>query len=595
MQVNLGLTAEAAAAHRHEFSPSTAKPCCHPETCANSHNSISQGLMSLMKRSVLPFSIPTITKLTAQNLQHPAISSEPAPIPRGSIDEELGSPVDSEPELIIDSKGDNDNVNLDNASSSIKPKKKQLHRSKISFRFAHPPPTTLHKRLRIRPRLLLQVQQVSQTSRLVSALDVLPTTLFGPLSARKLQRERQCPNDLIIVPSDTSEVPWTDDEDESSNDPRDIIAKICNLRKDEEKSKGAAEICLKSGARWVVNPLSNGGYEFSTTDSHGVNKCVRWVMRSKGSSRLAGSISGADSMGEDDRRFIFSIIDPNTRRHPVIGWMSRNGIETLDQNDIRNLYDQRHPERTESFGFDASNAEMERKATVLSQKPPQIEIDDSLSTLIVITGIWVAFREGWAQSPPISESQPSPNSTRNRGESKSELEGMMAYDPKTRRSTDDVNLQDGQQGVDLSTRRGLLRRSMPPPTDEHQAETEGGKAFSDDESSVQASKRARWNRPRNIFCVTGGKDRSLPPNRSISMRSSHGRINTPPNAELHSNPGFGLDMSSPDESDVPDLIRDTDNNRNLSLPLSSKSMPARVKKWRRLGNWLDTVVKKPPG
>ena len=153
---------------------------------------------------------------------------------------------------------------------------------------------------------------------------------------------------------------------------------------------GAGEIYHGKGARWEVTPLQRGGYEFVTTDEHGVRQCVRWVLRTKIGRQNSNFASGA---GEDGKRFTFSIIDPRTRRHPIIAWMSRTGIDILDQ-----------------YALSVTNRVASSAAsTVTTHIEPSVddkglvETDDALRTLITATGLWIAFREGWSESPSSSD------------------------------------------------------------------------------------------------------------------------------------------------------------------------------------------------
>ncbi|EFR03835.1 hypothetical protein MGYG_06834 [Nannizzia gypsea CBS 118893] len=400
MQLNLGITADAAAVHRHEYSASPETPQGASSAFFPSARSIlSLGFASLTKQgSTAPSSSSNSESQTptaqAANTYRSIVPSrsvvfqEPATMEEAAAHTESGS--DSP-----DAGG-----TLDDSVDSVS--KKNTHRSRTILRFAHPPPTTRHKRLLIRPRLLLQLQQVSNTTRPVSVLDVVPSSLFKGRAQRKLSgpfaaRDRIYTSDLIVLPSDTYGPVGAGDEDQRlesdlSNESREPVATISQIRKDDSKSKANAEICLSDGLHWISEPLPNGGYEFTATDEHGIKKCVRWVARGKRNRSGSIQATGRQSPGpEGGKRLTFSIIDPLTRRHPIIGWLCRTGIEVLDQESLSSVYANRE-----------SDYRPGSPPTETTTRHSPVVIDDKIRQLITITGIWVAFQEGWAGNPLVT-------------------------------------------------------------------------------------------------------------------------------------------------------------------------------------------------
>ena len=371
--LDLGMTANAAAAHENDSSSplSSGRSTPKPTTIFG----FPLRFMSVSKRENVP---PSSPDNEASIVASPSEATSPIYSPRGSIDAETGHGT---------------------ATNDGTRHHKQVPRPKTSFRFAHPPPGTRPKRLRIRPRLLLQLHKVSQTTRPVPTFDVVPSSLFEHLPVTRrftnaTTKERTGGNDLIVVPSESYDSSGGDDKsissDDGHDDQRKPVARLCKARKDDRETKGIVEVCHGKGARWEVTPLQQGGYEFVTTDEHGVQQCVRWVLRTKMGRQNSNFASGA---GDDGKRFTFSIIDPRTRRHPIIAWMSRTGIDILDQ-----------------YALSVSNRVASSAAsTVTTQVEPSaddkslVDTDDSLRTLITVTGLWIAFREGWSENPCSSE------------------------------------------------------------------------------------------------------------------------------------------------------------------------------------------------
>ncbi|KMU76515.1 hypothetical protein CISG_01248 [Coccidioides immitis RMSCC 3703] len=380
MLVNLGLTADAAAIHRHEFSAHQSGRSTTPTISQVSNSILSLGFMPSGVRNLVPGNG----------------ASRPAPSGRASPSSPLSSPLSSPRDSVEEDCGrtGDDLGNCSEADQSVptSPRRKHTNRSKTSFRFAHPPPSG-HRRLRIRPRLLLQLQHVSQTSRPISALDVIPSSLFGTRSTRRVSnphrgRDRIGPNDLLIIPSD-SYSPLDNEQRNSFDVHGELVAVLGQSRKEGSKSKGLVDICIDQGGLWEATPISNNVYEFTHTGENGLRKCVRWVLRGKENRNSMGLGAGGE---QDGKRYIFSMIDPTSRRHPVIAWMTRNGIDVLDRYSLTSGSTR---SRSASISAPSSNAKL---STPVSDRNVT-ETEDWLRTLIIVTGIWVALREGVVEVP----------------------------------------------------------------------------------------------------------------------------------------------------------------------------------------------------
>ncbi len=283
-------------------------------------------------------------------------------------------------------------------------------RTKTAFRLCHPPPVHIHKqRLHIRPRVLLQLQKVSKASRPTPIFDVLPSVVFAPRLARHFPRTFKGKaglgvDDLVIISSENYEAqePQSDDVDDLFDekwDKREIIGAICRPSKDVYSyGQEETEICLNHGKSWIASQRRSGTYEFISTDDCGNRTVARWVPKQPKSDRT--SISSTS----DEKRFNFSILNPNSRRHAVIATLDRQTIEVSDQytHPSTSLSSQASstPTTTSSISEEPKMPFVESSS--MARDP--IEVNDEFRTFIIITGIWVAFREGF--SPNFKYDQP---------------------------------------------------------------------------------------------------------------------------------------------------------------------------------------------
>ncbi|KEQ96033.1 hypothetical protein AUEXF2481DRAFT_39120 [Aureobasidium subglaciale EXF-2481] len=272
--------------------------------------------------------------------------------------------------------------------------KKRSCRPKTSYSIAHAPPkgSARHK-IHVRAKPLLQLHQLSQSARPMPAYELLPSAIFSPSLSRAIAktfrtRHGLCPADLAIVKAEKyhQHEDSTKEEDES----RDVLALVCKGRKGDGNAVSKAKLYLEDGSEWEAYPLPNGSYEFFSTDHHGLGMTARWVLRrpkarrSQSASDMAASWS-AD--GSAQKRFQFSTISPNSRRHPVIASLTTTSLEINDTYTIPSplapspeVSDHEH----EDAGQDSTNASAEPKVTT-----------SSLKALITATAIWVTLREGW--------------------------------------------------------------------------------------------------------------------------------------------------------------------------------------------------------
>ena len=387
MLFNLGLTADAAAAHENDNALGGPRPQSQPFNPSSNSS---------------PFPVTSLPGLTT--LYNKYKGMEPPASQENPLRDMARSPV----ELMVSSDGEESNADAGfRASPSVgrsQSVRKSSSRPKTFYQLAHPAAHACHRRLRIRPKLLLQLQRVSQTPRPLPILDVLPSTVFLPRLARKFPtifrgKNGLGPNDLIIVISDLFEQTLADSRDSrttgtpDSNDDdehQEVVATICQLLNEEDLSKGKTEICLNHGPAWEASPLPNGSYEFVAHTAQGI-QTVRWVLRGAKNRRTSAPPGFPVQQAEESKRFTFSVINANTRRHPVIAAMTRNHLEVNDEYVMPAVSPSSLPTSTMSMLSEAYEAETASERNV-------IKLDDDLRLLIIITSIWVAFREGWSHS-----------------------------------------------------------------------------------------------------------------------------------------------------------------------------------------------------
>ena len=313
-------------------------------------------------------------------------------------------------------------------------------KTKTSYRLAHPPPVSSHRaHLHIRPRVLLQLQRVSKTVRPKPVLEVLPSVIFATRLARRFPRTFKGKaglgaDDLVIVSSENYETaqPHASDPGELFEDARweerEIVAAVCQLSKDKSGFQGRGEICVNNGALWTASRFGNGSYEFVMIDEHGLKTVARWVLKPSRQRTTPVAQSRPRSPSLEERKFNFSVLNPNSRRHAVIGTLDQHSIEVSDRycnpaggskspgpstprtpatGDVCDGREGQssypwHSERSSVSAFDnqmrnSPHLSMQSTEMNFATEHP-LEMNESLRTLILVTGLWVAFQEGFSSS-----------------------------------------------------------------------------------------------------------------------------------------------------------------------------------------------------
>jgi hypothetical protein len=278
---------------------------------------------------------------------------------------------------------------------------KRNNKPKTTYTICHPPPaSSARQKMHRRPRSLLQLHKVVPNSRPLPAYEIIPSANFSVRLTRattKVFRAKHslCPNDLVVLRAED----YYTEEPEEDQEARDVVALICKGRKEDGATAGKAKICMVDGGEWEAYPSVNGGYEFFTTDEHGLGLTVRWVPKKN---KKEGGKS-------ESRRFNFSTISANTRRHPIIANLSKS---TLDIYDSYKMPDLSTP---------TPAATPKQQATILedgldsddntSSKQELRRTDDLTRSIITMTSVYVAFKEGW--SPHFKYDDHAPSSRRN--------------------------------------------------------------------------------------------------------------------------------------------------------------------------------------
>ena len=278
---------------------------------------------------------------------------------------------------------------------------KKGNKPKTTYSICHPPPaSSARQKLHRRPRSLLQLHKFVPNSRPLPAYEVIPSANFSVRLTRattKVFRAKHslCPNDLVVLRAED----YYSEEPEEDQEARDVVALICKGRKEDSVASGKAKICMVDGGEWEAYPSVNGAYEFFTTDEHGLGLTVRWVPKK---SKKEGAKS-------EFRRFNFSTISANTRRHPIIANLSKSSLDIYDSYKMPDL-STATPTATPKQHATALEEGLDSDDNTASKQEVR-RTDDFIRSVITMTSIYVAFKEGW--SPHFKYDEQAPLSRRN--------------------------------------------------------------------------------------------------------------------------------------------------------------------------------------
>ncbi|KAF8425922.1 hypothetical protein EV426DRAFT_531324, partial [Tirmania nivea] len=361
--LTLGLTADAAAAHRHEFSSGTT-------TTTSTYNGHSVGSQtpSRTPSGTIPLqSLTAIISHSGSTLETASLASQAAP--------------EREP--------------------TPKPRPS---RTKTTYHLAAPPPSNhinrIHSVVRPGRSLILQLQRLSASTRPLPSYDVIPALAFAtkPKRKRPISLRTLSLHDLVILSSEE----YTDLDDDDENEDEDLshrtfVASISPItRKDREDDSVKALIEFPGGIVWEASQRTNGSYELICRQENEETLVARWILRVPNSRRRSSQIMtpGRETRSavQGEKKFQFSMINASTRRHPILATMAGQRIDINDQYSVSTNVCSRPGSPSGFSRFDAmsthSHSDYEAGKVL-------VQTEEHIKTLIVVTGTWITLREGF--------------------------------------------------------------------------------------------------------------------------------------------------------------------------------------------------------
>lgn len=325
--------------------------------------------------------------------------------------------------------------------------------STTTYIIAHPPPLTSPALQSA--KLLLQLQEFRPTSRPRPAFEVIPATSLVPKLFRRSSRIVRDKTgygveDMLIVHAEDYECPGRNDKSETADDDytsRTQYGAICHhyvQQANGERPLRETEIRLADGTAWKAQRVTNTCYDFTLQSEDEEHFVARWTSRI--SSRETSSKLSQRKNSSTHRRFIFTVLDPDKKRHPALGTL---------QDEL----------------------------TIFHSYPPTqcgsskvINISEQLRSLMLISGIWVAFMEGRSSLFTRDQSGTSLLSV-NSGSVNSLLSGIASSNqscgsvqsptPNSKQNRLQLSLQARQSPEARSDASRMRSSSLPSPTAAH--------------------------------------------------------------------------------------------------------------------------------
>ncbi|KAJ4027695.1 hypothetical protein NW761_006129 [Fusarium oxysporum] len=296
----------------------------------------------------------------------------------------------------------------DSSTAPRRRRRKRTFRKSTQFLLAHPAPRPGARQRRLvhlRPRLLLQLQEVGE-KRPIPAFDVVPSSLITG-SQIVPRMAKRCPhlfrtkpvlgmNDLLIVRSEDYDTPASPGslDTEDSLDQRDVVAVISPLPQMGDES---AEIVMEDGSTWESSLMANGSYEFIGVDERGRISTARWVKKTSTPTspmpKNTGEQTPPPSPLPAEVKWTFSMIHPDTRRHPIMGSLMSNTLDVFDTYNTMSTSSGRYPP-TRNTPLDSKLA-----SDWIVSNPPEIQsrltkvVPEDIKLLMVATASWVNLRQ----------------------------------------------------------------------------------------------------------------------------------------------------------------------------------------------------------
>lgn len=290
------------------------------------------------------------------------------------------------------SSGSNSTSTTQQSSQQTRPSKQtDIHSPYV---FAHPAPVfTDHLYLvkHLRPRLYVQLQQPSSDGRHYEpAIDVMshvPLTgskwLFTKMrtcASRVTTREATFPcskKDIFLLGS-------SEKSDDDTNEHTGIQHMIPTLKYLADRKvvgvlRKDGQILTGDGKVREASMKPNNSFEFTNLENHGDKSVARWVPAKSQRMRASTTLSQPHSPLIGEPTFLFSLINPSTRRHAVLAILSPTQLK------IKETY--QDPTKTPTLGDSVD----ERDGQIRT-------VDEETRTLILTTAVWLHLHLGWSPS-----------------------------------------------------------------------------------------------------------------------------------------------------------------------------------------------------
>ena len=282
-------------------------------------------------------------------------------------------------------------------------KKSPSIKTKTEYRLAHPPPRSKRQqRLHIRPKVLLQLQQLSNGSRARPFIDVVQSVFHVSHLPARVQHNVKAAHelgadDLAIIYNEAYDGAQIQDEhlgSKSAKNKGKVPTAVATIQRSRFRQGEVVSVCIHmyDGASWVVSRLTNGTYEFTTEDGVGERSIARWVPKRRTMGRERAGSNGSREPPPSSGSFTFSIIDPNSRRHPIIANLTPSHIDISD-------HVSKPPPLTPSYSsqsFPESPSQDSMATSEHDESTAMTLISCSLKLFIAASGVWVALNEGFS-------------------------------------------------------------------------------------------------------------------------------------------------------------------------------------------------------
>jgi hypothetical protein len=248
------------------------------------------------------------------------------------------------------------------------------------FQLALPPKK--HRKLRLSPALILQVQELSDVSRPRPLLDILRPSIF--MTGKFYGFPKPAARDIYVTQREpyvqsTKEVEQKIISPGSESDENDdcVIAMICRTN----SKAGKADVLFRGGQHWTAMTLSPGEYQFFDVTSTDGSTVACWKRQNRVRFGHVGDVPGDLAVnGGAAATFVFEVNDQKARETSTIAAMTQQNVRIFDLN---------HRCRTYPISsHDMSDSDRRSKCFIARS-------DENIISLALISGVWVALQEGW--------------------------------------------------------------------------------------------------------------------------------------------------------------------------------------------------------